>query len=271
MDINNYEYELLFELADNDDLFAIRKLVGYYFDDGKNYIDEHYFSARNKEASKQRNIVDLLKILIEKKDSAAMLSLGAFYYGGDIEFVEQDYAKAIYWYNEASKNKPLDVYNNIDSSALNNLGYCYYYGRSIEPDYKKAFFYYAKAACLDHPNAMYKIGDMYREGLYINKDINKAFYWYNQAHLYSRNDHYIKASISLRLGRAYLEGEGTEISQLKALKYLQSAERHFYSLLIEKPVFSNSCYAPEPFKKVQELLERVRKQLNDIINSELAE
>lgn len=49
-------------------------------------------------------------------------------------------------------------------TALSNLGYCYYYGRSIPADKEKARQCWEKAAALGNVNAIYKLGDMYRNG-----------------------------------------------------------------------------------------------------------
>jgi TPR repeat protein len=251
----NYEYELLSQLAADGDLFAMRKVLGIAF---KNSMQDLNHSDRMK-------AFKYLKILAENKDSGALLTLGGFYYTGEPEFVEQDYKKAEYYYNESVNTKPIDF--NYNNDALNCLGYCYYYGRNNKPDYKKAFQCYGKAACLNHPNAMYKIGDMYKEGLSVKKNINAAFYWYKKASCtYSGNDHYITANVSQRLGKAYLYGEGTKIKLYAALKYLQIAEKEFYYLAIKKPRFSNSIFVNKStIKTVQKLLREVREKLNNLI------
>jgi len=250
---NNYEYNLLLELADNNDIFAMKEIASITFNDS-------ILSLNNSDRLKA---FEYLKNLVENKDSEAFLTLGALYYSGETEFVKQDYKSAEYYYNEALNLKPLNF--NYNTTALNNLGYCYYYGRNNEPDYKKAFQCFGKAAYLNHPNAMYKIGDMYEKGLYVKKCLNTAFYWYKKSYAYSGNDHYNLASVSQRIGRAYLYGEGTEINLLRALKYLQIAEKHFYSLAINKPILSNSNFVNKPLKFTQELLEKVRRQLNLLI------
>ncbi|MDR0301884.1 MAG: sel1 repeat family protein [Treponema sp.] len=254
----NYEYELLSQLAEDGDLFAMRKVLNLAF---KNSMQDLNHSEKMK-------AFKYLKILAENKDNEALLILGWFYYGGEPEFVESDYKKAEYYYNEAINTKPIDFNDNKNTAdALNSLGYCYYYGRNNKPDYKKAFQCYGKAACLNHSNAMYKIGDMYKEGLYVKKSIKAAFYWYKKSYRYcSQNDHYITASISQRLGRAYLYGEGTKINLFAALKYLQIAEKGFYYLAIKKPRFSNSIFVNKStIKTVQKLLREVREKLNNLI------
>lgn len=49
-------------------------------------------------------------------------------------------------------------------TALSNLGYCYYYGRSIPVDKEKAKSYWEEAAIFGDIPAVYKLGDMYRNG-----------------------------------------------------------------------------------------------------------
>ena len=250
---HNYDYDLLLKLAEDGDLFAMKEIASITFNDSIHSIN---YSERLK-------AFEYLKSLVENKDSEAFLTLGALYYSGETELVKQDYKKAEYYYNESLKLKSINF--NYNTTALNNLGYCYYYGRNNEPDYKQAFQCFGKAAYLNHPNAMYKIGDMYQKGLYVKKCLNTAFCWYKKSYAYSGNDYYNLASVSQRIGKAYFYGEGTEINLLRALKYLQIAEKHFYSLAIKKPILSNSIFVNKPLKLTQELLGKVREQLNLLI------
>jgi len=265
MKINKYEYDVLSKMAKNNDLFAIREILHHYFDSKS----ENKIISKDTYHLKKETIKNYLNILIENGDSEAMLVLGGLYYGGENEFVEQDYSKAIYWYNESSKNGPLNLFKNCNVDAINNLGYSYYYGNGNTQDFKQAFLYFSKAAYLNHPNAMYKIGDMYKNGYYVKKNNNAAFYWYKKSYRYmseySIDNKYITASIASRLGQAYLYGEGTEISLMKSLNYLQKAEKNFYSLAIKKPLISNSIFVEKPLKKVQEMLKNVHKQLNTLL------
>jgi TPR repeat protein len=257
MELNNYEYALLYKLAENDDVYAMKRLVHYLFDN-YNRID-NYTSTPNE----KQNLFSFLNSLVEKDDNAAMLTLGALYYTGETEFVEQDYRKAQFWYEKASTGKPLETTDDFNNAiSLCNLGYCYYYGRAEAPDYKKAFLCFAKAACYKYGNAMYKIGDMYQKGLYVEQDVNAAFYWYQNAYHYSHNDKYILASSSLRLGKAYLKGEGISASPYKALIFLQKAEKYFYSLASSKNILCNSIFAKDQIQPTQELITQAREKLN---------
>ena len=80
--------------------------------------------------------------------------LGGVYYGRK----EFDLARKYY---EIAAEKG-DHYANI------GLGYIWYYGRTGERDYKKAFEYFSR--CPGDINAEYKIADMYRTGKYVEKD-----------------------------------------------------------------------------------------------------
>lgn len=85
-----------------------------------------------------------------------------------------DYAEAIELYTKSA------AAGNV--TALSNLGYCYYYGRSIPVDKVKAHECWEKAAILGDICATYKIGDMYRNGDLIKDEVFakqmyiKAFY-----------------------------------------------------------------------------------------------
>ena len=100
MEITIFEYNILQKLAENNDLFAIKQLVKYYFH--KEKMNSEIIPLKNE------TLLHYLNVLIENKDSDAMLELGALYYSGDNEIVEQNYEKAMFLYNEAVKNKSLD-------------------------------------------------------------------------------------------------------------------------------------------------------------------
>lgn len=57
--------------------------------------------------------------------------------------------------------------------AYECLGYIWYYGRTGERDYKKAFEYFSKMMDKGNLVAEYKVADMYKNGYYVDKDQNK--------------------------------------------------------------------------------------------------
>ncbi len=57
--------------------------------------------------------------------------------------------------------------------AYECLGYIWYYGRTGERDYKKAFEYFSKMMDKGNLVATYKVADMYKNGYYVKKDKDK--------------------------------------------------------------------------------------------------
>ena len=96
-------------------------------------------------------IVGLYKSAIDEGNPEAMNDLGALYYDG--RGCEQDFTKAVYYYDMAAKAG--------SRQAQENLGYCYYYGRNVPVDYEKAFQYFSLGAFVGSLTSLYKIGDMY--------------------------------------------------------------------------------------------------------------
>ena len=104
--------------------------------------------------------IESLEFLIdETKDTDYMIQLGGYYYGKKI------YDLALKYYEMA------DVYG--DKWAAEGLGYIWYYGRTGEVDYEKAFKYYSKAADNGYLQAKIKVADMYKNGYYVDKDYDK--------------------------------------------------------------------------------------------------
>ena len=201
-------------------------------------------------------VLHYLNILAEKGDHHSLVTLGSLYYSG-LYSLPQDYSIAMSYYAKAAELSELK-----DSWALNNLGYCYYYGRAGEVDYKKAYECFAYAAIQGNANSMYKLGDMYHRGNHVEADHDAAFYWYSMASeqdLDANADYrgFLAASISYRLGRAYLFGEGTDIDLVHALFELRTAEALFY-----RQLQINDEFSVGQLPKVQELIKVAIEELD---------
>ena len=117
---------------------------------------------------------------------------------GAMAYQQGDYKTAITYYTKAA-----EAGNVI---ALSNLGYCYYYGRSIPVDKVKAKECWERASIFGDIAAVYKLGDMYR-----NDDLKKNIA-YSHA-LYRRafemalesEDIYVCPDAYLRMLRYYPE------------------------------------------------------------------
>ena len=168
-------------------------------------------------------IVDLYKKAIDCGNADAMNDLGALYYDG--RGCEQDFTKAVYYYDMAAKLG--------NRQAQENLGYCYYYGRNVPIDYEKAFHYFALGAFDGHLISLYKIGDMYMNGYYVEKNPTEAFHIYERC-LETMTDEaalIVAGPVFLRLGNAFLYGNGTEENAKNALVCFQKAELFLYDMV----------------------------------------
>lgn len=169
-------------------------------------------------------IEDLYAAEIATGNHDAMNDLGARYYCGDRGF-EQDFGKAVRYYDMAAENG--------SRQAQENLGYCYYYGRSVERDYKKAFHYFALGAFDGHLISLYKIGDMYLNGYYVQKNAREAFVIYTRC-LETMTEEAMKTvagPVHLRLGDMYLNGLGTQRDLEQALLHYGLAEVMLFGMV----------------------------------------
>nr|WP_297707261.1 tetratricopeptide repeat protein [uncultured Butyrivibrio sp.] len=125
-----------------------RKIV-QDFNENKRITDEDEFM-----------FIEAMNFLIEEeKNPRDMMWLGGYYY----ELKRFDLALKYY---EMAAAMDYD-------EAYECLGYIWYYGRTGERDYKKAFEYFSKMMDKGNLVAEYKVADMYKNGYYVDKDQNK--------------------------------------------------------------------------------------------------
>ena len=107
-----------------------------------------------------------------------------------------------------------------DAEAQYWLGDMYYYGVGVPRDYKKAVFWWKKAAENEHVGAQYSLGVMYYHGRGgVPKDKEKAFYWSKKA---AESEH---AYAQHWLGKMYAIGFGVSKDREQAnYWYKKSAE-----------------------------------------------
>ncbi len=103
---------------------------------------------------------EAMRFLIEeKKDPRDMMWLGGYYY-------EQRHFDLALKYYEMAKSYDHD-------EAYKCLGYTWYYGRTGEKDYEKAFECFLHLMEKDDPVAAYKVADMYKNGYYVKQDYQR--------------------------------------------------------------------------------------------------
>lgn len=104
-------------------------------------------------------LIEALEYLIEEtKQTGWMVQLGGHYYG------EKQFDLALKYYEMA------ESYG--DTWAPEGLGYIWYYGRTGERDYEKAFKYYSKAAKNGYLKSKIKVADMYKNGYGVEKNFD---------------------------------------------------------------------------------------------------
>lgn len=124
-----------------------RKIVTEFADNTRKVTDEEFFM-----------FTEAMDFLInEEHRPQDMMYLGGVYY----EMKRFDLALKYY---EMAATYDYD-------EAYECLGYIWYYGRTGQRDYKKAFEYFSKMMEKGHLVATYKVADMYKNGYYVAKDM----------------------------------------------------------------------------------------------------
>ena len=156
----------------------------------------------------------------KKRRNKALCSIGHIYRYG--EGVEQDYTKALEWYNKAA--------NAGNDSAMYSIGYMYDYGEGVEQDYSKALEWYNKAANAGNSAAINNIGYMYEFSEGVEQDYSKALEWYNKAvnagnaaAWYNKAVNAGNAAAMNNIGRMYEFGKGVEQDYTKSLEWYNKA------------------------------------------------
>ena len=92
---------------------------------------------------------------------------------GAKRYIEEDFMTAVEYYRlAAAMGNP---------QAISNLGYCYLYGRDIEPNLSLAIAYFKIAARHELVDAAYKLGDIYGSDKWGVKDKEMSNYYYRMA------------------------------------------------------------------------------------------
>lgn len=104
---------------------------------------------------------------IELHDSNYINNKGAKQYAGE------NYADSVEYYRLAAAMG--------NAHAISNLGYCYLYGRDIEPNLSLAIAYFKIAAAREDVDAAYKLGDIYGSRKWGILDKEMSVYYFRMA------------------------------------------------------------------------------------------
>lgn len=120
-------------------------------------IMEEFYRNPNPTEDEEFVYIEAMQLLIEEtKNPHYMLGLGGHYYA------QKKYDLALKYYEMAVE------YDDVEAAIC--LGYIWYYGRTGQKDYKKAFECFSKGMEKGDITASYKVADMYRNGYYVEKD-----------------------------------------------------------------------------------------------------
>ncbi|MBV6633598.1 MAG: SEL1-like repeat protein [Alphaproteobacteria bacterium] len=101
----------------------------------------------------------------------AQHDLGAHFAAGRL--VEQDFARAAYWFQEAA-------IRSVDNAQY-NLGVLFQQGLGVEQNAALAVQWYERAADNGHVEAKYNMGVAYADGIGVERDIAQAVRWFEEA------------------------------------------------------------------------------------------
>lgn len=125
-----------------------------------NQIRESFYKISKPTETDAFLFTEAMEFLIhETQDPQYMMELGGYYY----DLRQFDLALKYYELAEAC-NYP---------DAYDGLGYIWYYGRTGQRDYEKAFHYFTLSKETGNLQAAYKLADMYKNGYYVERSYAK--------------------------------------------------------------------------------------------------
>ena len=166
---------------------------------------------------------------------------------GANRYLDENYAESAEYYRLAAAMG--------NSQAISNLGYCYLYGRSIEPNLSLAVAYFKVAAARKNVDAAYKLGDIYSRDKWGIKDPEMSVYYYRMAASYVvgsdwDNERHILwcdellkyPSLCFALGRELTSGENMLKDVDSAYQFLRLAEKGYKAELANGAAMYQQSY-----------------------------
>ncbi len=163
------------------------------------------------------------------------------------------YQEAVKAYKEGKYESAAQIWGSLanlgDARSQRELAFMYQQGKGIQQDYKKAVFWYTKAAENGNQSAQFNLATMYRFGKGVIVDGEKAAQWYLAA---ASSGH---EWAQLELGTLYRSGEGVSKNyntaffwfSLSAIQGNKRAEKYKY--LVHKKISSNDILLTEKLIK----------------------
>lgn len=191
--------------------------------------------------------------------------------GADL-YVEGTYKDAVEYYRVASAMG--------NDNAISNLGYCYLYGRDIEPNLSLALAYFEIAAKKQNVEAAYKLGDIYGSDKWGIKDKELSIYYYRMAASYLIDEDWSGYSISYTdsldnypslcyaLGRELMPSGDMATDLDQAYQFLKHAEIGYKRELDNGASFYEKTYAGVLELLQDKVFDNIRKKYDPIFDDE---
>ncbi|GES99064.1 kinase-like domain-containing protein [Rhizophagus clarus] len=236
-----YEFNIGIENNENKFIEWYQKAANNGNTTAKLYLANCYRLGKGIEKDESKSF-EYYKTLAEKENADSQYQLGNYYYYGIGIEIKKD--QAFYWYKMAANNGNIIAkhilkqnYNKKISTkkaksieikihkimyfeGLRRFGINNYNGTGTKKNYKKAFYYFQKAAESGNRIAQCDLGDCYKMGKGVKINNRKAFELYQM----SAEQEYKYAQYLL--GYCYHHGIGTEINETKAFElYKIAAEK----------------------------------------------
>lgn len=123
-------------------------------------VEARFYDLQSPTDDEVFQFTEAMEYLIrETKQSRYMMHLGGYYYE------QKRFDLALKYYEMAA------AMNDVNANIC--LGYIWYYGRTGNRDFEKAFRYYKKGMEARDLQSAYKIADMYKNGYYVEEDYEK--------------------------------------------------------------------------------------------------
>ena len=152
---------------------------------------------------------------------ALLISLAAF---AGYPAMAQTWDEVVEWYEAgdypAALEGLMELADDGDPAAQNNLGFMHYAGQGVPQDYAEAARLYRLSADQGHPTAQYNLGFMYHEGQGVPQDYVESAKWYQLSADQGNS------GAQYNLGLMYSQGRGVPRNSVEAARWFRlSAEQ----------------------------------------------
>ena len=166
----------------------------------------------------KKKLVKLNKMNVKKEFEKQNQKLKTLAKKGDLKSQRE---LAHYYYQNKQYKKAFYWFKKAalqgDAESQYNTGAMHYSGQGVTQNKKQAFHWFEKAALQDYAIAQFNLGVMYNEGQEVVKDYSQALYWYKKAALQDYAD------AQINIGTMHEKGQGVIKDYSQAFYWFKKA------------------------------------------------